>query len=242
MAVDVPWSGRRTGAQRMPLRPMVLASDEHLVALTRAGDQEAFETLYRRHQRGVAAACRSLLGSAEDVQDVVQHTFSAAYRDLMGAGKLIDFKPWLHTIARNRCVDVLRGRREQPMEELPEAATNALSAEVLLREEVRELMGDLAALPDDQRQAVVLASLSACSSQEIAGILDCPPARVSALVFRARTSLTLTRTARDTPCEDIREQLATLTGGALRRGALGRHLRLCEGCRRFRASVRGSAA
>src|SRR4051812_39008998 len=133
MAVDAAWSGRRAPAQRMPLRAMVLASDEHLVELTRTGNKEAFETLYRRHHRGLLAVCRGLLPSPEDAQDAVQHTFSAAYQYLIGSEKPIDFRPWLHTIARNRCVDVLRTRREQPMEELPEASTDQLAAEVLRR-------------------------------------------------------------------------------------------------------------
>jgi hypothetical protein len=44
--------------------------------------------------------------------------------------------------------------------------------------------------------------------------------------------------ARETPCDEIREQLATLRGGSLRRGPLRRHLKACPGCTEFRAEVR----
>src|SRR5919112_336630 len=94
-------------------------------------------------------------------------------------------------------------------------------------EEVWEVLSDVAALPEDQRDALVLASTSALNYGEIAGIIGCPPTRVNALVFQARRSLLATRKARDMPCAEIREQLATLTGAALRRPTLRRHLRVC---------------
>ena len=57
-------------------------------------------------------------------------------------------------------------------------------------------------------------------------------------MFRARSGLIQRREARETPCEEIREQLANLHGGALRRGALRHHLRACPGCRAYREAVR----
>jgi hypothetical protein len=85
----------------------------------------------------------------------------------------------------------------------------------------------------------VLAELGDVSHEEIARILACPRDKVKALVFQARSSLLASRVARDTPCADIREQLATLRGGALRRTTLRRHLRECAACRAFREQVRG---
>jgi hypothetical protein len=62
-------------------------------------------------------------------------------------------------------------------------------------------------------------------------------AKVKALIHQARTTLIAEREARETPCEEIREQLATARGGALRRGPLRRHLRLCAGCQAYREAV-----
>jgi predicted anti-sigma-YlaC factor YlaD len=56
-------------------------------------------------------------------------------------------------------------------------------------------------------------------------------------VFQARTSLIASRTARETPCEAIRKELAGLRGALPRRTTLRRHLRECPGCRDFRAQV-----
>jgi RNA polymerase sigma factor (sigma-70 family) len=221
----------------VPARLLRLASDERLVELLRGGSEAAFEALYVRYHRGVLSFCRHMLGSVEEAEDAVQHTFLAAYGDLVGSTKEIRLRAWLYTIARNRCLTVLRTRREQ-VEDAGEPATEKLSAEVERRWELRALLGDLAALPDDQRAALVLAELGDLTHDEIGVALDCPRDKVKALVFQARSSLVASREARDASCADIREQLANLRGGALRRNLLRRHVRECEGCRTFYERVR----
>ena len=220
-----------TGARR-PARLLRLASDERLVALVRGGDQAAFEALYDRHHRAILGFCRHMLGSLEEAEDAVQHTFLAAYRDLLGSTKRIELRAWLFTIARNRCLSMLRARREHVPLDVAEPATDGLSATVERREDVRELLGDLARLPEDQRAALLLSELGALDHAGIATVLDCPREKVKALVFQARSSLAASREARATPCEQIRTELATASGGALRR-----HLRECAGCRAFKAEV-----
>jgi RNA polymerase sigma factor (sigma-70 family) len=214
-----------------------LTSDEHLVDSVRAGSERAFETLCDRHYRPLLAFCRHILGSSADAEDAVQQTFLAAYGDLMRSEKPIVLRPWLYTIARNRCVSALRSRRERPSGELPDRGVDSLAAEVDAREDVRTTFTDLTRLPDEQRAALVLAELGDLSHGEIARILGCRQDKVKALVFQARTSLTADRTARETPCADIRKQL-TMVGGALRHTTLRRHVRECPGCRAFRLELR----
>ncbi len=178
-----------------------------------------------------------MLGDPQEAEDAVQQTFLAAYSDLISTDKPIHLRPWLFTIARNRCYTLLRGRREQPTSELEEPVTEGLASQVQRREDLRELVVDLRRLPDEQRAALVLAELDSLSHEEIAIALGVPREKVKALVFQARESLVASRTARETDCADIREQLATQRGGALRRGNLRRHLRECAGCRDFRRQV-----
>jgi RNA polymerase sigma factor (sigma-70 family) len=209
------------------------ASDDRLVEHLRAGSEAAFETIFARHHRGVLAFCRHMLGSVEEAEDAVQHTFLAAYRDLVGSDKPIQLRPWLYTIARNRCLSVLRAP-ERAADVDVEPATEHLSAVVERRQDLRDLLVDLARLPDDQRAALVLAEVGGMPHEEIAAVLSVRREKVKALVFQARTTLIAGRTARETPCAEIREQLANLTGGAL----LRRHLRDCAGCRQYRDEVR----
>ena len=219
-------------------RLLALADDERLVEQIRRGNEMAFEVAFERYAASILGFCRHMLGSTEEAEDAVQHTFAAAYRDLARDDeRSLALKPWLYTIARNRCLSMLRARREQPVE-TPELPTAGLAEEVHQRAELRELLADLRELPEDQRAALLLAELGDLSHPEVAGVLGCEVRRVKALVFRARSGLISRREARDTPCEEIREQLANLSGGSLRRSELRHHLSACPGCREYREEVK----
>jgi RNA polymerase sigma factor (sigma-70 family) len=222
----------------LPRSPKVLAafSDERLVEQVRRGNDDAFEAVYDRHHRGILSFCRHMLASPDEAEDAVQQTFISAYDALRADRREIRLKPWLYTIARNRCLSILRARREQPSE-MDRVATAGLSEEVQQRSDLRELLQDLRELPVDQRAALVLSELGGMSHAEVGAVLGCEVAKVKSLVFQARSSLIETRRARDIPCQEIREQLATASGGALRRGPLRRHLRACAGCAEFRDGV-----
>ena len=204
----------------------------------RRGNELAFEVAFERHGMGILAFCRHMLGSREEAEDVVQHTFAAAYSDFQRASeRSIALKAWLYAIARNRCISVLRARRELPAE-LQQLPTDGLSEQVERRAELRELLADVRELPEDQRAALLLSEAAGLSHAEVAQVLGCEVAAVKGHVFRARSGLIDRRAARDTPCDEIREQLATLRGGALRRNELRHHIRSCPGCSAYRDELR----
>jgi RNA polymerase sigma factor (sigma-70 family) len=227
--------------QRGPLgakRLLSLAGDDRLVEQIQRGNEVAFEVAFERHGAGILGFCRHMLGSREEAEDAVQHTFAAAFKDLRaGEKRRIALKAWLYTIARNRCLSVLRARREHASE-LHELPTDGLSEQVERRAELRELLADVRELPEEQRAALLLAEAAGLSHAEIAQVLGCEVGSVKGLVFRARSALIDRREARTTPCSEIREQLATLKGGALRRNELRHHLRRCPGCSAYREEVR----
>ena len=240
--MEVSTLPRRGGALLSHPRQVLKAlGDDRLVDQVRRGNEAAFEVVYERHHRGILSFCRHMLSSQEEAEDVVQHTFVAAYYDIRASGKEIRLKPWLYTIARNRCLSVLRARREQPSE-LEDIPTTGLSEAVQQRDELRRMLADVQGLPVEQRAALVLSELGDLTHADIAGVLGVPTLKVKSLVFQARSSLIESREARDTSCEQIREQLSTLRGGALRRGHLRKHLNDCPGCRDFRDEVRRQRA
>jgi RNA polymerase sigma factor (sigma-70 family) len=208
------------------------------VARVRAGDDHAFEIVFDRYHRGLLAFCAHMLGSSEEAEDALQHTFMAAYRSMRRTSGEIRLKAWLYTIARNRCLSMLRARREQVAFDETRVATDGLAADVDRRAQLRGLLADLERLPDDQRAALVLFELGDHAHDEIAEILGVRREKVKALVFQARESLASWRRARETPCTEIREQLATLRGAALKRATLRRHVARCESCRDFEKEVR----
>jgi RNA polymerase sigma factor (sigma-70 family) len=206
----------------------------------RRRDDARFERLHAHHQPEVLAFCRHLTGSREDAEDAVQHTFLAAYRQIAASDEPHEWRPWLFTVARNRCVTLLRARREQPLAE-PDAeltSFDGLAIQVERRQELRDLVRDMAGLPEQQRAALVLSQLEALDYREIGTVLGVTPEKVKALVFQARSSLASTREAREAPCLEIRREIATARGPALRRRLLRRHIGQCEGCRDFEVTVR----
>src|SRR5215211_6207756 len=218
---SIPAAGR-TAHPLLSKRLLGLAGDDRLVEQIRRGNEAAFEVAFERYSPPILSFCRHMLGSTEEAEDAVQHAFAAAYRNLLRDQRPIRLKPWLFTIARNRCLSMLRTRRVEHAEER-EIPTAGLAEQVERRAELRELLGDLRKLPDEQRAALLLAELADLSHAEVADILGCEARRVKALVFRARSGLIERREARDTSCEQIREQLANLRGGALRRSELRHH-------------------
>ena len=217
--------------------------DERLARLAGAGDAAAFEALYDRHHAPLLAFCRHMLGSREDGEDALQQAFVRAHKALAGGRAPDRVRPWLYAIARNRCLTLIAARREAavPADDL-EPSFDGLAAEVERRADLRELVADLGRLPDDQRAALVLAELGDLGHGDIARVIGCPPAKVKALVFQARTALIAERDARRTPCDEIRAQLETARAGVLRRGALRKHLRQCDPCAAYRVAVEGQRA
>jgi RNA polymerase sigma factor (sigma-70 family) len=228
----------RNGRLFLPRSPRVLGAlgDEKLVEQVRRGNEAAFEAVYDRHHRGILSFCRHMLGSPDEAEDAVQQVFMSAYDALHSDRRDIRLKPWLYAIARNRCLSILRARREEPAE-IEDVPTAGLSEEVQQRSDLRALLHDLHELPVDQRAALVLSEVGGLSHSEVGAVVGCEVAKVKSLVFQARSSLIESRKAREIPCTEIREQLATATGGALRRGPLRRHLRSCAGCAEFRDEV-----
>ncbi len=186
-----------------------------------------------------------MLGGHHEAEDALQQVFVDAHRHLVDSDNDILLRPWLYAVARNRCLSLLRARR--PVVALdsvaePEWAGLAVGAEVERRQDLQDLLSDLARLPEEQRAALVLSELGALSHDEIAVALAVRREKVKALVFQAREALMGWKEARGVDCREIREQLSTMRGGALRRAPLRRHLDNCAECSEYREAVRSQRA
>lgn len=218
-------------------RLLALRGDAALVARVRADETAAFEVLYERHLPAILSFCRHMLGSPDEAEDAVQQVFLSAHRQLVADGRAINLKPWLYAIARNRCLSMLRARREEVSDEVS-VSTRGLDEVVQERADLRSLLADLGDLPDEQRAALVLTELGDLSHAEVGQVLGCGEARVKGFVFRARSGLMERREAREASCADIRVELAGARAGGLRRGRLKHHLKACPECASFMAGLR----
>lgn len=88
-------------------------TDAAAVALARDGNSEAFRALVDRHSRAVFRLAHRMTGSAPDAEEIVQETFLKAYRQLGRFESRANFGTWLHRIAVNCAIDLIRSRRSR---------------------------------------------------------------------------------------------------------------------------------
>jgi RNA polymerase sigma-70 factor, ECF subfamily len=86
------------------------------VERARQGDHDAFAELVDLHLARLDAAARLMLRDPELARDAVQEAFIRAWRDLPGLREPDRFDAWLHRLAINSCLDLLRRRRRRPVE------------------------------------------------------------------------------------------------------------------------------
>src|SRR4051812_26504771 len=175
------------------------ASDEKLIALTRRGRDDAFETLAERYRGRLLAFCQHMLRSREDAEDVLQEVYVAALRTIRADARPIAAKPWLYRIARNRSLNHLRRRTDMPVESMDGleggAACSALDA-ATGRERLREIVVDVHGLPETQRTALILREFDALSYAQIADTMETTVPAVKSLLVRARMGLASAAEAR----------------------------------------------
>src|ERR671924_168761 len=100
---------------RLSRRPLAipllrLRSDEQLVALFRAGSDDAFGVLHDRYRQRLFAYVRQMLSGAsrQDAEDVLQDVYVRAFGALRADRRDVNLRAWLYRVAHNRCVDYLR--------------------------------------------------------------------------------------------------------------------------------------
>ena len=172
-------------------------TDAAAIALARDGDSEAFRTLVERHSRAVYRLAHRLTGTPQDAEDVVQETFLRAYRQLNRFEARANFSTWLHRIAVNCSIDVIRSR---PRRETGHDAsdldqlggngrlhtTQASPERLMLSAEVQDrVSAAMSSLSRMERAAFVLRHFEGRSIEEISRALGLKTNATKHSVFRA---------------------------------------------------------
>jgi RNA polymerase sigma-70 factor (ECF subfamily) len=89
--------------------------DNELILLAKAGNEQAFETLVRRHLSVVYGSCLRYLVDQDEAEDAVQETFVKVWRNLKKIDPQKNFKAWVLEIAKNTCLDILKKKQAVPM-------------------------------------------------------------------------------------------------------------------------------
>ncbi len=224
-------------ALRGPTPFLRLQGDERLVALTRRGNESAYEVLVARYQTRLLAFCRHMLSSREDAEDVLQEVFAAAYNAMVSDERPINVRPWLYRIARNRSLNHLRKASAIGVDSMDvHLADHGTSTadRVHKREEFRELVGDVQQLPETQRTALLLREIDALSYEQIAQAMETTVPAIKSLLVRARVGLAEAAEARALSCDEVRVELGEVAEGLKRKSPpVRRHVRGCDRCAAF---------
>lgn len=168
-------------------------TDEELFIRLQAGDVPALGVLFDRHCDGVFRMCVRLLGDTDAAADAVQEAFLRVLRYRRSWRERGSWRAWLHTVARNACIDRLSARRSE------EDALSRFSSEIqqvsrsesggLPDERVERLEAAIAVLPRTRREALVLRRFHGFTYREIGIICDISESAARVRVHRALQDL-----------------------------------------------------
>ena len=186
------------------MQPTGEPTDDALVAATRAGDEQAFAQLFERHRRRVARIASRFFPRQEQIEDIMQESFTKAYLSLadFAGAHAASFAAWLGQITVNACYDELRRARRRPEQQLDQlnetearalsahfnsaGAANDVAAALISRDLAAKL---LARLPAEDRLVLTLLDAEGLSVAEIATLTGWSRPKVKVRAHRARAHL-----------------------------------------------------
>jgi len=178
-------------------------SDNVLVHQALAGNQEAFEALMCRYEQSLFVLIYRYLGEYHETHDVLQLVWLQLYLSLARLHPNVHIKPWLFTVARNRCLDILRRKHFLSFSELEagneehEAVfldaildTGPTPEEVAVHSDLqREIQHAIRELPHNYRSVVLLYYGKQLTFSEIGRVLNISGSAVKTRFNRAKPLL-----------------------------------------------------
>lgn len=186
--------------------------DPTTIGRAKAGDADAFRLLVERHSQIMFRVAYRMTGNEHDADDVVQETFLRAYKQLDRFEERANFGTWLHRIAVNCALDLLRarGRHDRHYGGDPEEAemsgaakTDAQQDRLLLSAELQtHVTKAMERLTGNERTAFVMRHFEGMPVEEIGKTLGIQVNAAKHTIFRAVRKLreSLEPFVRSTPC------------------------------------------
>jgi RNA polymerase sigma factor (sigma-70 family) len=171
-----------------------VTSDADCLQQVRQGDPGGAEAIFQRHGTAILHFATRMLGNESEAEEICQDVFLK----MIGRAEQYDGRAplvsWLLSIAANACRDQLRRRKRVSavpltlVQELPSGDPSAVN--VLLAEERRTMVQEaLAALSEEQREALVLARYHGLPYAQVASTLGITEGAVKTRIFRAVETL-----------------------------------------------------
>lgn len=168
------------------------ADERFLVSAAQRGDLDAFGALARQHEARVYRVALRMLGNPSDAEDAAQEALLKAWRSIGRFRQGSRFGTWLYRIVTNHCLNVIAARREPtaPWDDERDGDPSLDPAAVLQqRERMDQLTDAIAALPAEQRAALVLREFEGFTYEQVGEILQITLPAVKGRIHRARLSI-----------------------------------------------------
>jgi RNA polymerase sigma-70 factor (ECF subfamily) len=170
------------------------ATDEQLMLFFQNGDDRAFDCLMRRHIGLIWRVARTYLGPRADIDDLIQDVSLTFWQNKKsweaGQGK---FSTWLYRVVSNKCIDLIRKKRESSTEDgVPEylTALPATAEESLEKRQISDLLARvLADIPAQQALALRLYYFEEKEISDIAESLSVSEVAARSLLKRGKQNL-----------------------------------------------------
>jgi len=172
--------------------------DELLLQKARRGDPDAFEQLIGPLEQLVWRVCWHYTGNRNAAEDCGQETMIRIWRNLKNYRGECALESWVYRIAANCCMDWLRKKKRdrsvsvEPLREQgfdPADPAPGTEEQAVAADEHRRLREAIAALPEEQREALVLTQLEKVPYETAAGILGVSEGTVKSRVNRGKARL-----------------------------------------------------
>ena len=147
---------------------------------------DEFEKQLADVSSGVERFVRYRLPSQTDADDVLQEVYLSAYRSFSGLKNKDAFKPWIISIARNKCNDYFRSKATQMEISIEELSQQELSTGRLGLSVVHTVRETLDRLGDKDKQILYLYFWKELPQTEIATLLDIPVGTVKSRLHTAK--------------------------------------------------------
>jgi len=173
------------------------ASDLDLLQSAVKGDSSAFRELVDRHSEGLFRLAQWLSGNRADAEDVLQETFTGAFKGMSRFAGRASVKTWLTQILIRQASKMRHRRGRMKIAAHPDpsgggsggASEPCVGSGMTTVDRRIDLAAMIQKLPEDHRQVILLREVEGMSYEEISQTLDIPRGTVESRIHRARQSL-----------------------------------------------------
>jgi RNA polymerase sigma-70 factor, ECF subfamily len=167
-------------------------SDEHLLELALQGDGASFGELSERWRRKIFSFVCRYVGNAEEAEDLTQDTFAKAFQNLDRLADPARFSSWLYKIALNECRMRFRKKKNHSHVSLADEdeaegidIVDGITPENRLRDKEvgLALRQAVEALPEEQREVILMKEYQNLKFQEISDITNVPLSTVKSRMY-----------------------------------------------------------